>query len=90
MSSAGNGLTTQSQTRVLHSSSRNLVCLFSFSLNVFVILFCVALPADIVPATFKKKRAAAAPKVKGEEGDEKPGRPTEETARPTGLGRGAR
>lgn len=43
-----------------------------------------------MPATFKKKRAVAAPKVKGEEGEEKPGRPTEETARPAGLGRGQR
>ena len=49
------------------------------------------LPNDIVPATFKKKRAAlAAPKVKGDEGDEKPARSAEETARPTGLGRGSR
>jgi hypothetical protein len=50
----------------------------------------IGLPADIVPSTFKKKRTAIAPKTKGEEEDEKPGRPTEESARPTGLGRGAR
>lgn len=53
---------------------------------------CIGLPADIVPATYKKKRVttAGAPKVKDEEGDEKPGRPEGETARPAGLGRGAR
>ena len=50
----------------------------------------IALPNDIVPATFKKRRIAAAPKVQGEEGDEKPARSEEETARPTGLGRGSR
>ena len=50
----------------------------------------VGLPADIVPATYKKKRATtAAPRVKGDEGDEKPAR-TEDTARPTGMGRGSR
>jgi len=51
----------------------------------------LALPADIVPATFKKKRAATAgaTRVKGDEGeDEKPA--AEEGSRPTGLGRGSR
>lgn len=58
---------------------------------VLTFIFDIALPADIVPSTFKKKRATtAAPKVQGEEGEEKPGRPTEETARSTGLGRGSR
>ncbi len=85
MSSAGNGLTTPLLTKESNSSSRNSVSnqYFLSNTNLFI-----ALPADIVPATFKKKRAAAAPKAKGEEGDDKPGRPTEETARPTGLGRG--
>lgn len=51
----------------------------------------LGLPADIVPATFKKKKTAiSAPKAKGEEDDEKPGRPAEETARPAGMGRGSR
>ena len=47
----------------------------------------LALPSDIVPATFKKKKSATAgaPRVKGDEGeDEKP------TAEATGLGRGSR
>ena len=83
MSSAGNGHTIPSQTRVYNSQLRNSVTLISFYNNT-------GLPADIVPATFKKKRVAAAPKATGEEGDEKPTRPTEETARPTGLGRGQR
>jgi small subunit ribosomal protein S10e len=51
----------------------------------------LALPADIVPATFKKKRAAiaGATTTKGYEGeDEKPA--AEEGSRPTGLGRGSR
>jgi small subunit ribosomal protein S10e len=50
----------------------------------------LALPADIVPSTFKKKRAATAGGVrtKDEGEDEKPA--AEETARPTGLGRGSR
>jgi small subunit ribosomal protein S10e len=52
----------------------------------------LALPADIVPATFKKKRTAATAdgaRTKGYEGeDEKP--VAEESARPTGLGRGSR
>ena len=47
------------------------------------------MPADLVPATFKKKKATIAPRAKGEEGDEKPGRP-EENTRTTGLGRGTR
>jgi hypothetical protein len=84
MSSAGNGLTIPSQTKVLLSSLKSSVSFDSITNRI------LGLPADIVPATFKKKRVAAAPKVKGEEGDEKPGRPTEETARPTGLGRGQR
>ena len=50
---------------------------------------CLGLPADIVPATYKKKRATTAAKVE-DEGEEKPGRPTEEGSRPTGLGRGQR
>jgi len=87
MFSAGNGLTTSSPTRESHSSSRNSVRFIDFLKISYTIL---GLPADIVPATFKKKRATATPKVKGDEGDEKPGRPTEETARPTGLGRGQR
>ncbi len=41
-----------------------------------------------MPATFKKRRATAAPKTKGEEDDEKPTKGEEETARPAGLGRG--
>ena len=57
---------------------------------MIVNIVCIGLPADIVPATFKKKRVAAAPRVKGEEGDEKPPRGEEETARPTGMGRGSR
>ncbi len=51
----------------------------------------LSLPSDIVPSTFKKKKSATAgaPRVKGDEGeDEKP--VAEESARPTGLGRGAR
>jgi len=50
----------------------------------------LSLPSDIVPATFKKKKSATAggPRVKEEGDDEKP--EAEETARPTGLGRGAR
>ena len=85
MSSVGNGLTISSQTKVLPSSLRNQVW-FKLSIN-----FYLGLPADIVPATFKKKRVAAAPRAKGEEGDEKPERHTEgETARPTGMGRGSR
>ena len=51
----------------------------------------LSLPSDIVPATFKKKKSATAgaPRVKGDEGeDEKP--VAEESARPTGLGRGSR
>ena len=52
-----------------------------------LIAILIGLPADIVPATFKKKRAAA-PRVKGEEGEEKPSK--EETERPTGMGRGQR
>ena len=88
MSSAGNGPTSPSTTRELHSSSRNSV---SFILQTaWLIEMDIGLPADIVPSTFKKKRTAIAPKTKGEEEDEKPGRPTEESARPTGLGRGAR
>ena len=51
----------------------------------------IDLPLDIVPATFKKKKTALGVRSKGDEGDEKPsGRPEEETARPTGLGRGSR
>ena len=50
----------------------------------------IGLPADIVPATFKKRRATTAIKVKGEDDDEKPERAEEETARPAGLGRGQR
>lgn len=51
----------------------------------------LGLPADIVPATFKKRRATtAAPKVKGEEGDEKPMRPEEETSGRAPYGRGSR
>jgi hypothetical protein len=57
---------------------------------LLLILPCIDLPADIVPATFKKKKAAVGARVKGEDEDEKPGRPTEETSRPTGLGRGTR
>jgi len=92
MSSHGNGLITSLLTRELLSSSKNLVILqnkqFYHDCSFHILL---GLPTDIVPATFKKKRATtAAPKVKGEEGDEKPGRPTEETARPTGMGRGSR
>ena len=51
----------------------------------------LSLPTDIVPATFKKKKSATAgaPRVKGEEGDDEKAE-VEETARPTGLGRGAR
>lgn len=83
MSSAGSGLTTQSPTKESPSSSKNSVTLFQL-FNSFI-----GLPADIVPATFKKKKAVAtAPRIKGED-EEKPGRP-EETARPTGLGRGQR
>ena len=84
MFSHGNGLTTSSPTRELLSSSRNSVR-FQSSL-----MRCVGLPADIVPATFKKKRIAAAPRVKGEEGEEKPYKGEGETARPTGMGRGSR
>lgn len=85
MSSAGNGLTTQLPTRESNSWSRNSVW-HSFRLfNRYL-----GLPSDIVPATYKKKRATTAPKVAGDEGDEKPGRPTEEGSRPTGLGRGQR
>ena len=55
-----------------------------------VLTVCLGVPADIVPATFKKKRPmAGAVRVKGEEGDDKPGRPVDE-ARPTGMGRGSR
>lgn len=43
-----------------------------------------------MPATFKKKRIAAVPRVKGEEGDEKPAKGEGETTRPTGMGRGSR
>lgn len=52
----------------------------------------LGLPADIVPATFKKRRATTAINVKGEAGDEKPEKNAgdEETARATGLGRGQR
>ena len=51
----------------------------------------LSLPSDIVPATFKKKKVAAAPKAKDEDG-EKVGRPEEDEARTTagGLGRGSR
>lgn len=54
--------------------------------------YCLGLPADIVPSTFKKKRvAAAAPRVKGDDDEEKPGKAyDEETSRPTGMGRGSR
>ena len=91
MSSAGNGLTTQSLTRVFNSSSRNFVRYYlPVSCNPFSNIFILALPSDIVPATFKKKRTTAAPKAKGEDDDEKPTRATEEGARPTGLGRGQR
>ncbi len=51
----------------------------------------LGLPGDIVPSTFKKKRTATAggPRVKGDEGeDEKPA--ADETAKPTGFGRGSR
>ena len=42
-----------------------------------------------MPATFKKRRATAgAPKAAGDEGDEKPERTEDESARATGLGRG--
>lgn len=48
------------------------------------------MPEGIVPATFKKKKPiAGAVRVKGDEDDEKPGRPTDE-ARPAGMGRGSR
>ena len=48
------------------------------------------MPADIVQKKKKKKRPmAGAVRVKGEEGDDKPGRPVDE-ARPTGMGRGSR
>lgn len=87
MCSAGNGLTTQSLTRVFNTSSRNSVS-FNFTSQFDLSSYLLALPADIVPATFKKKRTAAAPRAKGDE-DEKP-RATEETARPAGLGRGQR
>ena len=58
-------------------------------------MLCLGLPSDIVPATFKKKKSATAtggPRVKGDEGDEEKPTPAadEETARPTGLGRGSR
>ena len=48
----------------------------------------LSLPADIVPATFKKKKTAGAPRVKGDEGDDEKA-PAEETTRGAGLGRGA-
>ena len=51
----------------------------------------LSLPSDIVPATFKKKKAttAGALRVKGDEGeDEKPA--ADEDAKPRGLGRGSR
>ena len=49
----------------------------------------LSLPSDIVPATFKKKKSTTGgPRVKEEGDDEKP--EAEETARPTGLGRGSR
>ena len=87
MFSAGNGLTTPSPTRVSNSSLRNSVS--AFYGNQWNLQSILGLPADIVPSTYKKKRttaAADAPKVKGEEDDEKV---TEgETSRP--LGRGAR
>lgn len=48
----------------------------------------LGVPTDVVPATFKKKKAATAggPRVKGDEDEEKPA--AEET-RGAGLGRGA-
>ena len=50
----------------------------------------LGVPAEIVPSTFKKKRAATAggPRVKDEGEDDKPA--AEEGSRPTGLGRGSR
>ena len=50
----------------------------------------LSLPADIVPATFKKKKSATAggPRVKGDEGDDEKA-PAEETSRGAGLGRRA-
>ena len=84
MSSAGNGLTTQLQIKVLPFLLKNSVYCIQ-KLTIFI-----GLPNDIVPATFKKKRVATAPKVKGEEDDEKPSKSAEETERPTGLGRGQR
>lgn len=82
--SAGNGVTTSSQTKELTTLLRSSVSLCA-GLTLFI-----GVPADIVPATFKKKRpTVGAARVKGEEGDDKPGRP-EEGSRPAGMGRGAR
>ena len=51
----------------------------------------LGLPADIVPATFKKRRATAGTtQIKGENDEEKPVKAEDETARPAGLGRGQR
>jgi hypothetical protein len=47
------------------------------------------LPADIVPATFKKKKTTVVPRAKGDDDTEKP-RTEEGSARATGMGRGAR
>ena len=84
MSSAGSGLTTPSPTRESNSSLRNLVRIYCSDGD------WLGLPADIVPATYMKKRGTTAVKVTGEEDEEKPTRPTEDGSRPTGLGRGQR
>ena len=63
----------------------------SLHLQTFHLHISIGVPADIVPATFKKKRpVAGATRVKGEDGDDKPGRPTEDEERPVGMGRGSR
>ena len=72
---------------------RNSVILYKIVWSSILIFFIIDLPTDIVPATFKKKKTAAVggARVKGDDNDEKPGRPEEETTgRPTGLGRGSR
>jgi len=56
---------------------------------LLILVFCLDLPSDIVPATFKKKKATITARAKGEEGDEKPVR-TEESGRTAGFGRGSR
>ena len=84
MSSTGNGTTIPSQTRVSLSSLKNSVTFSSLLIQL------IGLPADIVPSTFKKKRPTASARVKGDEGDEKPGRPTDDGERDGGYGRGMR